>query len=132
MFLSCSFEPHRLRHVDLLFMIAMEKAGLHIELIKLQHILCHQCQQNLNRQVLHNGREYLVVFNAFSLHVAFSYQSGFVVYSITIGRSLFFANTHLQPIAFFTLGNSDNSQVSFLYRELISFIMASFHILTLN
>ena len=33
---SCSLEPHRLTHKDLLIKIVMEKDGLHIELIKLQ------------------------------------------------------------------------------------------------
>ena len=36
--LSWSFEPHRLRHIDLLFKIAMEKGGFHIELVKFQLI----------------------------------------------------------------------------------------------
>ena len=89
MFLSCSLKPHWLRHIDLLFKITMEKDGLHVELIKLQLLLFHQCQKNLNRRVLHNGWEYVIVVNAFSLRVAFSYQYGFVAYNITIKRSLF-------------------------------------------
>ena len=44
--LACSFEPHRLSHIDLLIKIAMEKGGLHIELVKVQLIMCYQRQQN--------------------------------------------------------------------------------------
>ena len=67
----------------------MEKCGLHIELIKIQLILCYQRQQNPNRRVLYNGGEYLVVVNAFSLYIAFSYQPGFIAYSNIFERSIF-------------------------------------------
>jgi len=52
--LFCRFEPHRLRHIDLFIKIAIEKGGLHIELVKIQLILCYQRQQNPNRLVLYN------------------------------------------------------------------------------
>ena len=73
--------------------------------------------------------EYLIVVNAFSLRVAFCYQFDFVAYNITIWRSLFLRKFHLQLITFFPLDNSDSSQVSFLCKKLIFFIIASFHIL---
>ena len=80
---------HRLKYIDLLFEIVMEKGGLHIELIKIQLILCYQHWQNPNRRVLCNRWEYLVVVNTFLLCVAFSYQSGFITYNIIFERSLF-------------------------------------------
>jgi len=101
---SCSFEPRRLRHVDHLFKIAMEKSGLHIKLIKLQSILCHQWQQNPNRRVLHDRWEYVNAVNAFSLRVAFHYQSDFVAYSITIERSMFLCKYPLTINRLLSLG----------------------------
>jgi len=88
-FLFCSFEPHWLRHIDLLIKIALEKGGLHVELVKIQLVLCYQRQQNSNRQVFYNRGEYLVVVNAFSLCIDFRYQPDFIAYSITFERSLF-------------------------------------------
>ena len=38
MLISCSFEPHWLRHIDLLIKIVIEKCGLHIKLVKVQLI----------------------------------------------------------------------------------------------
>ena len=124
----CSFEPHRLSHIDFLIKIVMEKGGLHIELVKIQLILCYQWQQNSNWLVLYNRGEYLIVINSFSLWVAFRHQSGFVAYNIFLERSLLLYIYSLTFNCLLPLSNSVSSQVSFLYRELISSSMASFHI----
>ena len=73
--------------------------------------------------------EYIIIVNVFSLRVAFSYQSGFVVYNITIERSLFLCKYELITDRFLSLRQLWQFQVSFLCRELISSVMASFHIL---
>jgi len=87
--LCLQFEPHRLNHIDLLIKIAMKKGSFYIEMVKVQLVLCYQCQQNSNWRVLYNRGEYLVVVNSFSLCVTFHHQPGFVVYNIFLERFLF-------------------------------------------
>jgi len=102
-FFFYSFEPHWLRHINLIKII-MEKGGLHIELVKVQLILCYQRQQNPNRRVLYNRGEYLLVVNTFLLCITFSYQPGFIAYSITFERSLFLCIYPLTANCLLSLG----------------------------